>query len=81
MLFFLLCRGYLSPEYGSYGHVSTKLDVYSFGVLVLEVISGRRCIDWSKAPDEQILSEWVCIRHPIKAFIIVLFVRNTINKQ
>ena len=56
----------MSPEYGSYGHVSTKLDVYSFGVLVLEVISGRRCIDWSKAPDEQILSEWVCIIHVIK---------------
>ena len=71
----------MSPENGSFGHVSTKLDVYSFGMLVLEVISGRRCIDGRKPPDEQILSKWVCIIHAIKALIDVLFVRNTINKQ
>ena len=63
----------MSPEYGSFGHVSTKIDVYSFGVLVLEVISGRRCIDWSKPPDEQILSDWVCINHATKALNDVFF--------
>lgn len=71
----------MSPEYGSFGHVSTKLDVYSFGVLILEVISGRRCIEWSKPPGEQILSEWVCTIHVIKTLNDVLFLRNTINKQ
>ena len=80
-LFLFLCRGYLSPEYGSFGHVSTKIDVYSFGVLVLEVISGRRCIDSSKPPDEQILSDWVCIIHATKALNDVFFFRYTINKQ
>ena len=54
VVFLFLRRGYLSPEYASFGHVSTKVDVYSFGVLVLEVVSGRRCIDLSKPPDEQV---------------------------
>ncbi|XP_073115462.1 receptor-like serine/threonine-protein kinase SD1-7 [Elaeis guineensis] len=34
--------GYMSPEYAMDGILSTKLDVFSFGVLVLEIISGRR---------------------------------------
>ncbi|XP_021803608.1 cysteine-rich receptor-like protein kinase 29, partial [Prunus avium] len=29
--------GYMTPEYVMYGHLSIKLDVYSFGVLVLEI--------------------------------------------
>jgi serine/threonine protein kinase len=53
-------RGYLSPEYASFGHVSTKVDVFSFGVLILEIISGRKNIDYHKPADQQILSEWVC---------------------
>ena len=36
------CRGYMSPEYASEGLYSTKSDVFSFGVLVLEIISGKR---------------------------------------
>ena len=35
-------RGYMSPEYASEGLYSTKSDVFSFGVLVLEMISGKR---------------------------------------
>jgi serine/threonine protein kinase len=53
------CRGYLAPEYASLGQLSEKVDVYSFGVLCLEIISGRRNID-EAAPLEQIyLSKWV----------------------
>ena len=32
----------MSPEYASEGLYSTKSDVFSFGVLVLEIISGKR---------------------------------------
>ncbi|KAI3794381.1 hypothetical protein L1987_37012 [Smallanthus sonchifolius] len=35
--------GFVAPEYASHGQVSEKVDTYSFGVLVLEIISGRRC--------------------------------------
>ncbi|GER27218.1 cysteine-rich receptor-like protein kinase 29 [Striga asiatica] len=34
--------GYMAPEYAMHGQISTKLDVFSFGVLTLEIISGRR---------------------------------------
>ncbi|CAL4997729.1 unnamed protein product [Urochloa decumbens] len=34
--------GYMSPEYAYWGHVSTKSDIFSFGVIVLEMVTGRR---------------------------------------
>ena len=33
--------GYMSPEYAMHGHFSIKSDMYSFGVLVLEIICGK----------------------------------------
>lgn len=36
------CSGYMSPEYAMVGHFSAKSDVFSFGVLCLEIISGRK---------------------------------------
>ncbi|KAF5188338.1 Cysteine-rich receptor-like protein kinase [Thalictrum thalictroides] len=43
LLFFLTpYSGYMSPEYLMDGHFSVKSDVFSFGVLVLEIISGKK---------------------------------------
>ncbi|KAI3987238.1 hypothetical protein MKX01_031722 [Papaver californicum] len=39
--------GYIAPEYVTEGFLTEKADVYSFGVLVLELMSGRRCVDRS----------------------------------
>ena len=41
-LFILICSGYMAPEYAMLGQFSVKLDVYSFGVLILEVVSGQK---------------------------------------
>ncbi|RHN82104.1 putative protein kinase RLK-Pelle-DLSV family [Medicago truncatula] len=38
-------RGYMSPEYAMLGHFSEKSDVFSFGVIVLEIITGKRNIN------------------------------------
>ncbi|WOG82742.1 hypothetical protein DCAR_0101910 [Daucus carota subsp. sativus] len=37
--------GYTAPEYAIHGHLSEKVDTYGFGIVVLEIISGRRCSD------------------------------------
>ncbi|KAF0905234.1 hypothetical protein E2562_003838 [Oryza meyeriana var. granulata] len=34
--------GYMAPEYVLFGKVSPKIDIFSFGVLVLEIVTGRR---------------------------------------
>jgi serine/threonine protein kinase len=36
------CSDYMSPEYSMHGQFSVKSDLYSFGVLVLEIISGKK---------------------------------------
>ena len=36
------CSGYMSPEYAMEGVFSIKSDVYIFGVLMLEILSGRK---------------------------------------
>ncbi|ERN16864.1 probable LRR receptor-like serine/threonine-protein kinase At1g74360 [Amborella trichopoda] len=46
--------GYVAPEYGQTWKATTKGDVYSFGVLVLEVLTGRRAVG-----NEETLVEWV----------------------
>ena len=38
----MLKSGYMSPEYAMEGTFSVKSDVFSFGVLTLEIVSGRR---------------------------------------
>ena len=39
---FLSYSGYMAPEYAMRGHYSIKSDVFSFGVLILEIVTGRR---------------------------------------
>ncbi|XP_076934774.1 receptor-like cytosolic serine/threonine-protein kinase RBK1 [Bidens hawaiensis] len=40
--------GYMAPEYFMHGIVHEKIDVFSFGVLLLELITGRRAVDSSQ---------------------------------
>lgn len=48
---FSIFSGYKAPEYASQGVYSLKTDVFSFGVLVLVIISGRRNIILDKQGD------------------------------
>ncbi|KAI3693668.1 hypothetical protein L1987_76617 [Smallanthus sonchifolius] len=38
-------HGYMAPEYAMHGYLSVKADVFSFGILVLEIVSGRKVSD------------------------------------
>ncbi|CAL4912882.1 unnamed protein product [Urochloa decumbens] len=51
-------QGYAAPEYIMTGHLTAKSDVYGYGVVLLELLSGRRSVDKSRPPREQSLVEW-----------------------
>ncbi|KAK8595760.1 hypothetical protein V6N12_064270 [Hibiscus sabdariffa] len=59
----LLCGsvGYIAPEYGMGKRASTQGDVYSFGVLLLEIVSGRRPTDDDEGSS---LHEWMKSHYP-----------------
>ncbi|GKV34154.1 hypothetical protein SLEP1_g42565 [Rubroshorea leprosula] len=51
--------GYSAPEYLQTGHLTSKSDVWSYGVFLYELITGRRPLDRSRPKREQNLLEWI----------------------
>ncbi|MBA0566368.1 hypothetical protein Golob_011192, partial [Gossypium lobatum] len=51
--------GYVAPEYASTGMLNERSDVYSFGILLMEIISGRTPVDYSRPQGEVNLVEWI----------------------
>ncbi|RXH98815.1 hypothetical protein DVH24_011140 [Malus domestica] len=55
--------GYLAPEYALFGHLTEKVDVFGFGVVVLEILSGRPNSYNNLDPKKIYLLEWVWTLH------------------
>uniref|UniRef100_A0A0D6R2L3 non-specific serine/threonine protein kinase n=1 Tax=Araucaria cunninghamii TaxID=56994 RepID=A0A0D6R2L3_ARACU len=50
--------GYAAPEYMATGHLTSKSDVYGFGVVLLEMLSGLRAVDTNRPAGHHKLVEW-----------------------
>jgi serine/threonine protein kinase len=48
----------MAPEYASSGKLTEKSDVFSFGVMLLELLTGKRPLDLTNAMDESLV-DWV----------------------
>ncbi|KAG5531020.1 hypothetical protein RHGRI_025841 [Rhododendron griersonianum] len=59
--------GYLAPEYAATGRVTTKVDLYAFGVVLMEIVTGRKALD-ETVPDE-------------RSHLVTWFRRVLINKE
>ncbi|CAI0461278.1 unnamed protein product [Linum tenue] len=50
---------YVAPEYANTGLLNEKSDIYSFGVLLLEAVTGRDPVDYGRPANEVNLVEWL----------------------
>ena len=55
--------GYMAPELVYTGRATEKADVYSFGILDLEIACGRCVLDYSLSPEKMNLLDWVWSLH------------------
>ncbi|XP_037491557.1 serine/threonine-protein kinase PBS1 isoform X2 [Jatropha curcas] len=51
--------GYLAPEYAENGIVSVRTDVYAFGIILLQLISGQKVVDSKRKEGQQSLRQWI----------------------
>jgi hypothetical protein len=51
-------RGYLAPEWSKNTAITVKVDVYSYGIMLLEIISCKRSMELKRAGNEYNISEW-----------------------
>lgn len=65
--------GYLAPEYFMYGKLSDKIDVYAFGVVLLELLSGRKPIGLETVKSRDSLIMWVRIRTKNSFSVVTVF--------
>lgn len=63
----------MAPEYFMYGKVNNKIDVYAFGVVLLELLSGRKPISSDYPKGQESLVMWVCVLIQLFSLAFVTF--------
>ena len=69
-LLILICSGYMAPEYAMTGQFSVKSDVFSFGVLILEIVSSRKITCLHNGEDREYLLSYVSTN--IQSYISII---------
>ncbi|TYJ34356.1 hypothetical protein E1A91_A05G162800v1 [Gossypium mustelinum] len=52
--------GYIAPEYALWGYLTYKADVYSFGIVALELVSGKHNMNYGPVDEYTCLLDWAC---------------------
>ncbi|KAL5707377.1 hypothetical protein ACHQM5_018282 [Ranunculus cassubicifolius] len=53
--------GYMAPEYAMRGYLTEKADVYSFGIVALEIVSGKSNTNYRPKQEFMYLLDWACV--------------------
>jgi len=61
----------VAPEYASTGMLNERSDVYSFGVLIMEIITGRSPVDYTRPAGEVI----------VVTFLVTFFIQNIMVRK
>lgn len=69
----------MAPEYLMHGHLSVKADVYSYGVLVLELITGHRNSSSDPAFNGDNLLNWVNLYYYYLIFADFYFIKKLVS--
>ena len=69
-LFILICNRYMAPEYAMSGQFSMKSNVFSFGVLILEIVSNRKVICLDNGENREHLLSFVSLN--IQSYISII---------
>lgn len=62
----------MAPEYAMTGHLLVKSDVYSYGVVLLELLTGRKPVDMSQPAGKENLVTWVSWDYQIAYLFLCL---------
>ncbi|GJU63577.1 probable LRR receptor-like serine/threonine-protein kinase RFK1 isoform X1, partial [Tanacetum coccineum] len=75
--------GYMAPEYALWGYLSDKADVYSYGVVLLEIVSGKNNNSYVPTNDCICLLDWACRLETSKQYeeLFDEKLESKINKQ
>ena len=64
--------GYLAPEWLLQAGVTVKCDVYSYGMVLLEIVSGRKNLDVNTRPEKWYFPAWALQRMEVKSWIDIV---------
>ncbi|KAD6794491.1 hypothetical protein E3N88_05387 [Mikania micrantha] len=60
-LWYMICSGYMAPEYAMRGYLTDKADVYSFGIVALEIVSGKSNTNYRPKEEFVYLLDWAYV--------------------